>query len=39
MELVMRNYWWPGVTKNIGRYMEECDLYQEIKDRTEQRHQ
>jgi len=24
-ELVMRNYWWPGVTKEMGRYMEGCN--------------
>jgi len=34
--LVTRNYWWPGVTRDIGRYMEECDLYQRIKNRTEE---
>ena len=21
-ELVTRNYWWPGVTKDVGKYME-----------------
>jgi len=21
-ELVMRNYWWPGVTRNVGYYVE-----------------
>ena len=26
MELVMRNYWWPGVTRDVGRYVEECDM-------------
>jgi len=31
----MRNYWWPEVIKNIGRYMKECDLCQKIKNRTE----
>jgi len=25
-ELVMRNYWWPGVTKDVGKYVERCDL-------------
>jgi len=25
IELVMRNYWWPGITKDIGKYIEECD--------------
>ena len=23
MELVTRNYWWPGVTRDIGRYVSE----------------
>ena len=26
VELVTRNYWWPGVTRDIGRYVEGCDL-------------
>jgi len=25
VELVTRNYWWPGVTKEVGRYV---DCYQ-----------
>ena len=29
IKLVTRNYWWPGVTKNIGKYVKECDLYEE----------
>ena len=33
VELVMRNYWWPGVMRDIGRYVEECDLCQKIKNR------
>jgi len=24
-ELVARNYWWPGVTKEVGRYVDGCD--------------
>jgi len=24
-ELVTRNYWWPGVTKEVGRYVDRCD--------------
>ena len=24
VELVMRNYWWPGVIRDVGRYMEGC---------------
>ena len=35
MELVTRNYWWPGVTRNIGKYVEECDMCQRMKNRTE----
>ena len=34
-ELVTRNYWWPGVTRNVGRYVEECDICQRMKNRTE----
>jgi len=25
-ELVTRNYWWLGVTREVGRYVEGCDL-------------
>ena len=25
VELVTRNYWWPGVTKKIKQYVEGCD--------------
>ena len=35
MELVTRNYWWPGVTRDIGRYVEGCDIYQRMKNRIE----
>ena len=31
----MRNYWWLGVTKEIGKYMEKCDMCQRIKNRIE----
>ena len=36
MELVTRNYWWPGVMRDIRRYVEGCDIYQRIKNRTEE---
>jgi len=36
VELVTRNYWWPGVTKDVGRYVEGCDLCQQMKNRTEE---
>ena len=35
VELVTRNYWWLGVTRDIGKYMEGCDLCQRMKNRTE----
>ena len=35
MELIMRNYWWPEVMKDIGEYVEECDMCQRMKNRTE----
>jgi len=28
IELVTKNFWWPGVTKEIKWYMEECDTCQ-----------
>jgi len=36
VELVMRNYWWLGVTRNVGRYVEGCDLCQRMKNRMEE---
>ena len=36
VELVTRNYWWPGVTRNVGKYVEGCDLCQRMKNRTEE---
>jgi len=26
-ELVTRKYWWPGVMRDIGRYVERCNMY------------
>jgi len=34
-ELVTRNYWWPGVTKEVGRYVDECDACQRYKNWSE----
>ena len=31
----MRNYWWPGVIKDIGKYVKECDVYQRMKNQIE----
>ena len=36
VKLVMRNYWWPGVTRDVGKYVEGCDLCQRMKNRTEE---
>jgi len=36
IELVTRNFWWPGVTKEVKKYVKECDTYQRNKNRTEQ---
>jgi len=36
VELVTRNYWWPGVMSDVGKYVEGCDLCQRIKNRTEE---
>jgi len=33
-ELVTRNYWWPGVMKDVGKYVDRCDMYQRMKNRT-----
>ena len=32
----MRNYWWPEVTRDVGKYVKECNLCQRIKNRTEE---
>jgi len=36
VELVMRNYWWPGMTRDVGKYVEGYDHCQRIKNRTEE---
>ena len=35
VELVTRNYWWLGVIRDVGRYVEGCDLCQRMKNRME----
>jgi len=25
-ELVTRNYWWPGVMRDVGKYVNSCDM-------------
>ena len=36
VEFVMRNYWWLEVTRDIGKYVEGCDLCQRMKNRMEE---
>jgi len=36
VKLVTRNFWWPGVTKEVKRYVERCDACQRNKNCTEQ---
>jgi len=35
VELVTRNYWWPGVTKEVKQYVEGCDQCQRMKNKAE----
>ena len=35
-ELVTRNYWWPEVMRDIGKYIKRYNLCQRIKNRTEE---
>jgi len=34
MELVTRNYWWPGVMKEVGKYVDGCDACQRYKNQS-----
>jgi len=34
-ELVMRNYWWLEVIKDVEKYIEGCNMCQRMKNRTE----
>ena len=36
VELITRNFWWPGVMKEMKRYIEGYDFYQRNKNCTEQ---
>ena len=33
--MVTRNYWWPGITKEVKRYVKGCDQCQRMKNRAE----
>ena len=34
-ELVTRNFWWPGVSREVKQYVEGCDAYQRNKNCTQ----
>ena len=34
-ELVTRNYWWSGITKDMGTYVDGCNACQRMKNRME----
>jgi len=34
-ELIGRNYWWPGIMKEVGRYMDRCNACQRYKNQSE----
>ena len=36
VELVTKNYWWPSITRDVGKYVEGYDLCQRMKNRTEE---
>jgi len=27
MELVTRNHWWLEITRDVGKYVKDCDMY------------
>ena len=35
IELMTRNYWWLEVTKDVKKYVKDCNIYQRMKNRTE----
>ena len=35
IKLVTRNCWWPGVMKDMQKYIDRCNIYQRIKNCTE----
>ena len=37
-ELVIRNYWWPDITKNIEKYVDRYDMIYIKEWRIEQKH-
>ena len=36
MELVTRNYWWPEVIRDVGKYVEDYDICQRMENKIEE---
>ena len=34
IELMMRNYWWSEVKKDVEKYVDDCDICQRMKNCT-----
>jgi len=34
IELIGRNYWWPGIMKKVRRYVDRCDICQRYKNQS-----
>jgi len=34
-ELLTRNYWWPGIMRDVGKYVDGYNIYQRMKNRIE----
>ena len=35
-ELISRNYWWPGLTNDVKKYVSGCNICQQMKNRPQQ---
>jgi len=35
MELVTKNYWWPGIIRDVEKYIKGYNMCQQMKNRTE----
>jgi len=35
MELVTKNYWWPGIIRDVEKYIRGYNMCQQMKNRTE----
>ena len=35
MEIVTKNYWWPGIIRDVEKYIKGYNMCQQMKNRTE----